>query len=156
MACEVATDAGKKTAHKVISLLATESGAFPWLSKLTRAYSQIEWHSLYIFWKPAVGANSEGRLIYAVDVDGLSQDPPDRATVASHSPVCDIQIWQDNENRPMVVPRELLTSRRRFLLSTNDPGDSGPGNLLWYVSGPANTVLGEIWCRYSVRLLGPK
>lgn len=128
----------------------------PWLQKLAACYSQIEWHSLAIFWKPAVSATTNGRIIYSVDVDGAATDPKSRPDVAAHFPCLDIQIWQDNEARPLNVPRDLLTSRKRFLLSAKEESNSSPGAVLYYASGPANSVLGELWVRYSVRMLGPR
>lgn len=153
---EVKSESGKATVGGR-AVIKPSKDSLPWLSKIADAYSQIEWHSLAIFWKPAVGANSNGRIIYSADVDGAyKEEITGRALVASHYPCLDIQIWQDNEARPMIVPRDQLTSRRRFLLSTEDASDNSPGTILYYASGPGSGLFGELWCRYTVRMVGPR
>lgn len=151
---DVTTDANGRARDRV-DLFPTAT-VLTWLNKLTKAYSIMTWNSLSICWKPAVSANTDGRLVFAVDVDGRSAVPGSRSDVASHSPLADCQIWQDSSRNPLVVPQRILQTRKRFLTDGGSDNSKTPGFLIFYLDGPASKLVGEFWVSYSVTFAGPR
>lgn len=132
-----------------------DANCFPWLEKMYNAFSEARWESLVIFWKPAVSANTDGRICYAFDTDG-TVGVPSRADVLKHGPCYDTQIWQDTQAKGLVIPKAQLQQTTWIKTQGRDDITSQPGAFLWYATGPANKDLGEVWASYKVTLSGPR
>lgn len=132
--------------------LQPSSTNFTWLHKMYEAFSEAEYLSFAIYWKPAVSANTDGRIAFCFDADGQFIAPGSRTDVLSHSPSMDAQIWKDTQQTTLRIPLVLLRSRLRWPTQ----GTEFPGSILYYVSGPASKLVGELWVSYSVRFYGPR
>lgn len=153
---------GSPSVGGFISLLPS-STVMPWLRKLFEAYSTVVWHKFHVYFKPMFSANTDGRVVYSIDVDGRAQDPDSRAKVLEHAPVLDHQIWVDSQGAPLIIPQSLLQTRKRYLVSAPAP-DSTIGSLLYWIDGVTfaraqaeyDKDVGEFWVDYSVSLAGPR
>lgn len=148
---DLTTDATNGVARNVIKLKPNGTD-FVWLKKMYDAFSEAEYLSFALFWKPAVSANTDGRIAFCFDSDGQSNVPGSRADVLGHSPSMDAQIWKDTQQTTLRIPLVLLRSRLRWPTA----GDDYPGSILYYATGPKSTMLGELWVSYSVRFYGPR
>lgn len=132
---------------------------FSWLSGLAASYERIVWHKLEVSWRPAVGTTESGIICYAVD-----WDPKDtgaavtRPMVTSLTPVKDHPIWQATDSMPYRAPVGFLQSRKHYVMRATEIADTCPGSLLVSLeNGPASkSLVGELWIRYDVTLIGPR
>lgn len=138
-------------ARNIIKLKPTSTN-FTWLYKMYEAFSEAEYLSFSIYWKPAVSANTDGRIAFCFDADGEMTAPSARSDVLSHSPSMDAQIWKDTQQTTLRIPLVLLRSRLRWPTQ----GTEFPGSIMYYANGPASKLLGELWVAYSVRFYGPR
>jgi len=145
----VATD--KSTAlvgkHKI------HPSGLAWLKTLVGSFETYQWLSVQIYWKPAVGTNTDGLIVYGMDWNGNAETARDK--VQAMTPVSDHPVWQDTRLTPMILPSSRLQSRK-FYFTTRLDQDGCPGELGWNCSstGPANKFYGELWIKYRIRFLG--
>lgn len=157
--CAAVTTGDSGDATLSIPFNPVKSGTnFPWLSGLATSWERIVWVGVQISWRSAVGTTTDGTVCYAMDWDPRPANyGVTRSKVVSLTPVCDHPVWQSTDGRPMSLPRGMLQSRRHYILSSQDLDDAAPGSLLVAVQGaPAKKMVGEVWVRYSVTLLGPR
>nr|WPR17549.1 MAG: capsid protein [Spider permutotetra-like virus] len=128
--------------------------SLPWLNKLTDAFCFAEWKSISLFWKPGVSANTDGRIAFALDLDGRTESPASRSTVLLYSPVKDTQIWQDTQQKPIVYSGSFLMGQKKF--QTSSAAGISPGSLIYWCTGPKSQQVGELWISYKVTLSGPR
>lgn len=133
--------------------------SFSWLKNIAKAYERLTWLSAKVYYKPAVGTNQDGLVVYGVDWNSKppSEDPT-REQVQALTPVADHPVWQDSRPQPMVLPSSKLQTRKEYLIATGDDCDQMPGVLLYNCSvqkNPANTkLLGELWICYKIHFFG--
>lgn len=147
---DITTD-GNGNARDAVKLQPTSSN-FTWLHKMYEAFSEAEYLSFAIFWKPAVSANTDGRIAFCFDADGKFDAPSSRTEVLSHSPSMDAQVWKDTQQTTLRIPNVLLRSRPRWPTS----GSEFPGTIMYFATGPKSKTIGELWVSYSVRFYGPR
>lgn len=137
----------------------TATNFLPWLAGLASSWERIIWHTLEVSWRPSVGTTTNGIIAYGVDWDPKKADAaPTRAQVTSLTPVKDHPIWQATDSMPLRAARNMLQSRKHYILRGAELLDSCPGSILVSVINAPKDLssLGELWCRYDVTLLGPK
>lgn len=141
--------------------------SFTWLAGLAKSFEDYQWQSLRIWWRPAVGTSTSGMIAYGVDWNFSSAgnktckllhvESPKRNQVVALTPSADHAIWQDTTSRSLVLPANLMRTRRWFVLGT-EKADLAPGQLAYAATsdaaGAGGKFLGEIWASYSVRLFG--
>lgn len=135
-------------------------GQFQFLKSISKAFERIQWIACMIYWKPAVGTTFGGLVSYAVDWDSdVSADGLTRAKIQAYTPVCSHAVWQDTQNRPLVLPPSRLMSRTWYLYDHTgaDTVDKQPGRLVVGADASAQTtdvILGELWIKYHVKFSG--
>lgn len=143
---------------------ANESGSFdldvsklPWLKTIAKAYERYTWLSAKIYYKPAVGTNTNGLIVYAVDWNSNPPKDMTRAAIQAHTPVSDHPVWQDTRPRPMVLPTSRLQSRKEYLSGAPEKIDLQPGTFIYnnsaYEPGKSD-LIGEIWLSYKIHFFG--
>lgn len=154
---EIKVDEGKEGAAYYEVLQATSS-RMPWLSKLTKNFSQIVWKSARLEYRPAVGTMKDGSLVVGIDWNPISSSP-DKAKVQSMTPNFQVPVWQKKE---MTIPSSRLQSRKFYSTdssSSTDIIDKVPCEVLAYISCTKDAVnkqyFGDIWIHYNVILQGP-
>lgn len=127
---------------------------FPWLKGVATSFEKVKWHSMKMYWKPAVGTTEGGLVTMGVRWEsGKVSD--NRVTVAALTPSATGAVWEDGEKRPLVVPPARLMTRAWYIIGAKD-SDAGPGTLEVGVTGSPGKVLGEVWVEYTVTLAGTK
>nr|QRD99878.1 MAG: capsid [Culex impudicus luteo-like virus] len=142
------------TEYKKAIFVKPSADVLPWLGKLAANFEQIEWHSIKLVWKPAVGTTFNGSVVIGVDWNANTTEAT-RAKAQAAVPHIDTPIWQKGV---MVLPQNRLQSRKTYVLGADSKVDQGPGVVLFTarVSAPDREVfLGDLWLDYKVRLIGP-
>lgn len=132
------------------------ANSFSFLKGLAAQFDRIKFHSLKVFYKPAVGTTYGGLVAYGADWD-FKTDVQPREKISSLTPNACHAAWNDSENRPLVLPPSKLQSRAWY--TTSGAGvDAGPCRLLIAANGKADssgeTILGEIWVQYKITMMG--
>lgn len=132
-----------------------------WLKSLSASFERYRWESVQIYWRGATGTTFGGLIAFGVDWTGrnkLSGVGLDRNKVLGLTPLCDVPVWTDSSNRPLVLPRAEIQSRAWYGLGGEMAEiDAGPGNLAYsayHDEVTAGKFLGEFWIRYRIRLQG--
>lgn len=130
----------------------------PFLHRLSECYQRIRWLRMHITWRPACGTNTNGIITYGVAYNNTTQFLT-RGDVTALTPVNDHPVWQASGNRPLVIPGEMLMSRKWYGLNTTgaDPFDKQVGTFVFGISHDVDPVArsrGEFWVNYSVEMEG--
>lgn len=154
--CEMvmAAKTGADGAYLGSVLLYPTDKVLTWLHKLRSAFDRIEWISASLEWKPFVGTQTNGSIAFGVDWNSLLTEGTTvtREKVQACTPVYETPVWQGGK---LNLPKKYLMTRRVYLLEAANAEDKSPGTIMVSaVGGSANVTLGEIWCRYRVRLSG--
>lgn len=157
---QATTDSNTSTAGTI----AIQPASCTWLKNLSASFERYRWESVQIFWRGAAGTTFGGLMAFGVDWAGAkklsSVSVIDRSKVVGLTPLCDVPLYTDSQNRPLVLPRQYLNSRQWYSLSggkTTAEEDLGLGNLAYSAYHDAVTsskFLGEFWIRYRVTLQG--
>lgn len=153
----VSTSAGKE--ESVLSKdLIPSSGVMPFLHRLSSCYQRIRWLRAHITWRPSCGTSTNGIISYGVAYNG-SQSATTRELVTSLTPCNDHPVWQSTGVTPLVVPPEMLMSRKWYALNVKDTDafDTAMGKFcvgLSHDSEPSAKSRGEFWISYSVEMEG--
>lgn len=132
---------------------------FPWLSGIATSWERVQWHSLELSWRSAVGTTTDGLVTYSFDWNSPtnSTTAPDRKTVTSNTPVADHPVWQTSDRAALRAPASQLKSRHQFIMGSTDANDASPCSVILNVSGaPKKKNVGELWIRYDVTMAGPR
>lgn len=130
------------------------SSTMAWLYRLAKSFDQIVWHSVTIEYRPAVGTNYSGSLVFGIDWNAATT-AVDRVKVQACTPTSEAPVWQP---QTINVPGSRLQSRRFFILKATNSVDRSPFCLLWSLKRNATddkTFYGDIWVHYRVSLMGP-
>lgn len=150
------------TADKGESVFSSElkpsSGVMPFLFRLSSCYQRIRWLRAHITWRPACGTSTNGIISYGVAFNN-SATVTSRDLVTALTPCNDHPIWQSTGVNPLVIPSELLMSRRWYLLNVTktDPGDQGMGRFCCGFTHDVESTArsrGEFWISYTVEMEG--
>jgi hypothetical protein len=135
------------------ALLPSES-VMPFLGNLVKAFSEIKFHSLSFHWTPSVGTTKDGRVTLGFR-PGVGATPLlDKVTsVAALVPSNSCAVW---DKMSLVVPKDRLMSRTKYIVTSLDAADNSPGSLFWLCSGENEKFAGAIWVTYDVTLSGPR
>lgn len=133
------------------------AGVMPFLFRLSTCYQRIRWLRASISWRPACGTNTNGIISYGVAFNN-ARGITTRELVTSLTPVNDHPVWQSSGNSPLVIPGEMLMSRKWYALNTTgaDTYDQQVGKFcvgLSHDSGKAE-ARGEFWISYSIEMEG--
>lgn len=141
---------------------AQTANVFPFLQNLARVYTRLRWEKMVFEWRPAVGTTTNGIITYGVRLmDDATAPPTSRIQISALSPVNDHPVWQSSD---MVVPTELLQSRKWYAIQRTGTGatnpdlvDLAPGSLQFGLSvdnSADDRMFGEFWICYRVTLDG--
>lgn len=129
---------------------------FPWLSKLSKSFDRIKWHSLTVFWKSAMGTTESGMVTLAMDWDSdfpgvlLTQD-----YINGLSPIYESPVWQSGVFN---VPSSRLMTRKEYKIrpgeDKTDQYDVQPGLLCWCLTSAVDKSAGNLWIEYDVTMFG--
>lgn len=133
-----------------------EPSNLKFLAGLYKNFERIQWLNVRISFKPAVGTTFGGLISYGFDYTS-KLTALTRSQIAALTPNRSHACWVDSTNQPLAIPREMLQSRKWYV-DSGDLIDQGPGRVLMAASftGPANTMLGEFWIDYEVKLAGTR
>lgn len=148
-----AVPAGEGELNKAIPIK-PEGEVLSWLLKLAANFDQIEWQAIRLVWKPAVGTTFNGSLIVGADWNAEATEST-RAKAQACVPHFDTPIWQRGG---MVLPKDRLQSRARYVLKAREKVDQSPGVILFAARTSKiaeETFIGDLWMEYRVRLMGP-
>lgn len=155
--CTVAT-----TANNVTSVFTKElkpsAGVMPFLFRLSSCYQRIRWISARITWRPSCGTNTNGIISYGVAFNN-SKSVTTRDMVVALTPVNDHPVWQSSVNAPLIIPAEMLMSRKWYALNTTlaDDFDLQIGKFcvgMTHDQEGASKSRGEFWINYTVEMEG--
>lgn len=134
--------------------------SLPWLKNLASSFERYRWNSVKIFWRGACGTTFGGLIAFGIDWHGRKKlagvDTFTRAQVTGLTPVCDVPVYTDSVNKPLVLPKNLLNSRQWYALGVAAEVDAGPGQLAYAAKHDSTTskFLGELWITYSLTMQG--
>lgn len=154
---QVKTTAGR--GESVFSVdLKPSSGVMPFLFRLASCYQRIRWLRAHISWRPACGTNTNGIISYGVAYNN-TKSISTRELVTSLTPCNDHAVWQSTGVAPLIIPSDLLMSRKWYALNStgDDAFDAQMGK--FYVGLSHDTIStaesrGEFWISYSVEMEG--
>lgn len=138
--------------------LAPSANFMPFLFRLSSCYQRIRWLRMHIYWRPACGTNTNGIITYGVAYNNSNKFSA-RSDVTSLTPVCDHPVWQASGTQPLIIPGEMLMSRKWYALNTTgaDPFDKQVGTFVCGLSHDAHAGAqsrGEFWASYTVEMEG--
>lgn len=138
--------------------LKPSTGTMPFLFRLATCYQRIRWARAHISWRPSCGTNTNGIISYGVAWNN-TQALNTRELVTSLTPCNDHPVWQSTGVAPLVIPQDMLMSRKWYALNTNkaDPFDQQMGRFYVGVSHDARGAAesrGEFWISYTVEMEG--
>lgn len=154
---QVKTTAGRD--ESVFSVdLKPSTGVMPFLFRLATCYQRIRWMRAHISWRPACGTNTNGIVSYGVAYNN-TKAVNTRELVTSLTPCNDHPVWQSTGIAPLVVPADMLMSRKWYALNTgsDDPFDQQVGKFYVGISHDAVAQAasrGEFWISYTVEMEG--
>lgn len=156
--CEFVTELKTDAAGKANGHITITPESFSFLNGFGACFDRTRWLSCSFHYKPAVGTTIGGLVSMGVDWD-FSSNATDRKKISGLSPNASLAVWSDTTRSPLVLPASRLMSRDWYSNATKSTSvafDTGPGQLSWAVSAPTavSTVVGEIWCNYSVVMSG--
>lgn len=140
--------------------LTPSSGLMPFLFQISSCYQRIRWLKCHVTWRPGVGTSTNGIITYGFQFnDGAA--PSSRADVTNLTPVNDHAVWQSGSSTPLVVPSDMLMSRKWYVLNSTsaDAYDKALGSFCCGVSHDSKattSTLGEFWVSYSVEMEGTR
>lgn len=155
--CTVATS--EKTAETVFQkALVPGPGLMPFLFRLSSCYQRIRWLRAHITWRPCCGTSTNGIISYGVAFNN-TRAVSTRELVTSLTPCNDHPVWQNSGNAPLVIPGEMLMSRKWYALNTNgaDAYDQQIGTFcvgLSHDQTEGKESRGEFWISYAVEMEG--
>lgn len=147
-----AASASESTAGR---LLKPTEEIMPFLNRLASCYQRIRWLAVHIYWKPAVGTNTNGLISYGVAYN--NQEIKNRSGVLSLTPCNDHAVWQTQG--PLVIPQDMLMTRKWYSLNSTgtDKFDQSIGTFyvgMTHDNKPTVEARGEFWIRYRVEMEG--
>lgn len=146
---------GNTSSSDHVDILPSE---FPFLKGIATSFDRLRWEKLEFFYKPAVGTVFGGLVTVGFDWDFNSSDL-DRTKISALTPTFTVPAWADSESKPMRLPPNRLQSRDWYTPNYANAtyNDRGPGKIhiaTTVTAQTADTILGEVWCRYSVVMQG--
>lgn len=154
---QVKTTAGR--GESVFSIdLKPSAGVMPFLFRLATCYQRIRWMRAHISWRPSCGTNTNGIVSYGVAYNN-TKAVNTRELVTSLTPCNDHPVWQSTGVTPLVLPQDMLMSRKWYALNSgsDDPFDQQVGKFYVGVSHDAISTSesrGEFWISYTVEMEG--
>lgn len=138
--------------------LVPSPGVMPFLFRLSSCYQRIRWVRASISWRPSCGTATDGIISYGVAFNG-SESIKSRDLVTSLTPCNDHPVWQSTGISPLVIPGDMLMSRRWYPLNVTggDQFDKGMGKFCVGLTHDAEKVAksrGEFWISYTVEMEG--
>lgn len=138
--------------------LKPSSGVMPFLFRLATCYQRIKWTRAHISWRPACGTSTNGIISYGVAYNNTRQVST-RELVTSLTPCNDHPVWQSTGVAPLVIPSDMLMSRKWYSLNSgsDDPFDQQMGKFYVGLShdvDPQGQSRGEFWISYTVEMEG--
>lgn len=154
---QVVTTAGK-TETVFTRPLVPSAAIMPFLFRLSSCYQRIRWLRASVTWRPACGTNTDGLISYGVAFNG-SKSVTSRDLVCALTPVNDHPVWQSSGTSPLVIPADMLMSRKWYALNvtSSDAFDQTIGNFcvgLSHGSESSAHPRGEFWINYTVEMEG--
>lgn len=138
-------------------VMAPSTDAMSFLNQLSKCYQRIRWIRCSVTWRPGVGTTTNGVITYGFAFN--NQSVTTRSKIAALTPVNDHPVWQTSQAGPLVVPTEMLMTRKWYALNSTatDFYDRGLGTFYYGVSHDTLTAAqtrGEFWVSYSVEMEG--
>lgn len=144
----------------------------PWLKGVSKSFEKYRWNKLVIMYIPDVGTTRDGSVAVGLDLGlteakignnllGSQQVVKDatysRAKVMALTPSLVTPLWN---GASLTVPSAVLQSRKWYDVPTEATtsafSDYAPGFLAYFVTGPANTTVGDVWVEYSITFAGTR
>lgn len=140
--------------------LIPSSGVMPFLFQISSCYQRIRWLKCHVTWRPAVGTSTNGIITYGFQFNSDGSITT-RSNVTDLTPVNDHPVWQSGQMTPLVVPQEMLQTRKWYVLNSTqaDTYDKALGTFCVgasHDSAAAAKTLGEFWVSYSVEMEGTR
>lgn len=154
---QVVTTANKD--ESVFSVdLKPSAGTMPFLFRLATCYQRIKWTRAHISWRPACGTNTNGIISYGVAYNN-TRSVSSRELVTSLTPCNDHPVWQSTGVAPLIIPGDMLMSRKWYSLNSgsDDPFDQQMGKFYVGIShdvANSKQSRGEFWISYTVEMEG--
>lgn len=151
----VKTTQGTEETVKVVDLTPT-SGLMPFLFRLSSCYQRMRWQRAHITWRPSCGTATNGIISYGVAFAG-GQKITSRALVASLTPCNDHPVWQATGTTPLVIPQDMLMTRKWYSIGDADAFDKQFGRFCYGLSHDNDArpqTRGEFWISYAVEMEG--
>jgi len=128
------------------------------IRRLALCYEHSKWHSLAIWYKPAVGSTVNGLVSFGVDYDDAIY-PSTRQVVCGYTPSTTTAVWQDTESKKIRVSGAKLQSRAWFAhqLTGDKIPDKCPGTVVYGITADAPSVdkiYGELWIDADITFAG--
>lgn len=154
---QVKTSPGKLESTFSVDLKPS-TGVMPFLFRLALCYQRIKWIRAHISWRPACGTNTNGIVSYGVAYNN-TRSITTRELVTSLTPCNDHPVWQSTGITPLIIPTDMLMSRKWYALNTSadDPFDQQMGKFYVGISHDNATAAesrGEFWISYTVEMEG--
>jgi len=139
---------------------------FPWLSRIATAFDKYRFESLCFRYLPDCSTASAGRIIMAVDFDATDPAPGNKVQVMTYRNATATPAWAESCCK---CTNEDLHAYPQYYVSTsaattpsgalNAPASlrqNSVGNLWVCSQGGSNSLTGELYVEYTVRLITPQ
>lgn len=137
------------------------STLFPWLSQIAPSFEEVEWLEVEFQFDPSAPTNTPGKVHMGVVYDTYDPDFSTKSEMNQYQGMKDGSVWKPLSAR---VDMKIAKQRQRNLYVLPD-GATPAGDYRLYDLGrfffahsgcPANTLLGEVWVKFTVQLKKPK
>jgi len=137
------------------------AGSFPWLSAIAPNYESYRFESLEFEFQTTTNNQATGNIALFLDYDPADPAPTEKRQVLNSDSSVDGPVWSLSIKHHS--KKENLNKRSSYLVRSGvvNAGASltlyDVGNLFVCTQGQAGaTVIGELFCRYRVRLMTPQ
>ena len=129
---------------------------FGWLSELASVFETYRFQKLSFAYDPAVGADTDGKLLLTVDPDVADDLPETKQQMLQANVQLDSTPWTPAS---IAVPPNVLAQdrlvREGAVPQGMDPHTYDVARLIWATPGAPTTMIGELFVTYRVVFTSP-
>jgi len=137
------------------------SGTYPWLAAIAPNYESYKFESLEFEFRTTTNNQATGNVALFLDYDPADPAPANKREILNSESTMDGPAWSisicQRSKRENLNKRTTYLVRQGAVSGTSSLTLYDVGNLFVCTQGQAGaTVIGELFCRYRVRLMTPQ
>lgn len=132
----------------------SNSGAFPWLSKIARNYESYLFEKLTFYYESSCSTSSTGYVALCVDYDATDEYPTSKLEVMANRASVRTSPWA---HCVLQCDRKDIQKRKTYYTDFSNNVDCSTGNFHYVTGGQATSdTVGEVYAEYTIRLMTPQ